>query len=278
MRTYLAALKMVLALTLLVGVAYPLATVAAAHLPFLHHKAEGSRTAAGSTLIGQSFTDAQGDALPQYFQSRPDGEDPTASGAGNLGPESVVDVLPTPGNPGKASLLTTVCTRSLNVGKLEGVSGARPFCTPDGVGAVLGVYYSGGNAGTVTRVVSLDQACPATPFLAAYRGVRVECAKPGTDYSAAVVTPIRGDAPAHPAVPADAVTGSASGLDPDISPDYARLQAPRVAAARNVPVAQVLKLVDEHTTGRALGFLGEPVANVLELNVDLDHTYPAKAK
>ncbi|MBS2538933.1 potassium-transporting ATPase subunit C [Catenulispora sp. NF23] len=276
-QTYFAALKMVIALTLLVGVVYPLATVAVAHVPFLHHQAEGSRIAAGSSLIGQSFTDSQGNAVPQYFQSRPDGEDPTATGASNLGPENVVDTLPTPGDPGKTSLLTNVCTRSVKVGTLEHVSGARPFCTPDGVGAVLGVYYSGGNVGTVTRVVSLNQACPAAPFVATYQGAKVECAKPGEDYSAAVVTPIRGDAPAHPVVPADAVTGSGSGLDPDISPDYARLQAPRVAAARQVPVAEVLKLVHKHTSGRGLGFLGEPAVNVLQLNVDLDRTYPAKA-
>ncbi|MEY9932531.1 K+-transporting ATPase ATPase C chain [Catenulispora sp. GP43] len=285
MRTYFAALRVVAVLTLVVGLLYPLGMTAFAHAPGLHHPAEGSRIAdskgneVGSSLIGQSFTDAQGNALKQYFQTRPDGEDPTASGASNQGPGSIVDTPPTPGQPdtGKPSLLTTVCTRSLKVGALEGVSGARPYCTPDGVGAVLGVYYTGGDTGTVTRVVSLNQACPATPFLAAYQGVKVECAKPGEDYSAAVVTPIRGGAPADPAVPADAVTASGSGLDPDISPAYARLQAPRVANARHLPLATVLDLVKTHTTGRDLGFLGNPAVNVLELNVDLDRHYPVKA-
>lgn len=275
---------MVAVLTLAVGLLYPLGMTAFAHTPVLHHAAEGSRISdsqgngAGSSLIGQNFTDAQGNALRQYFQTRPDAEDPTASGAGNLGPENIVDTLPTPGQPssGKASLLTTVCTRSLDVGKLEGVSGARPYCTPDGVGAVLGVFYTGGNTGTVTRVVSLNQACPATPFLTTYEGVKVECAKPGEDYSAAVVTPIRGTAPADPVVPADAVTGGGSGLDPDISPAYARLQASRVANARHVPLSTVLDLVAKHTTGRALGFLGNPAVNVLELNIDLDRHYPVK--
>ncbi|WP_370344811.1 potassium-transporting ATPase subunit C [Catenulispora sp. MAP5-51] len=284
-RTYFAALRVVAVLTLVVGLLYPLGMTAFAHTPGLHHPAEGSRISdskgdeVGSSLIGQSFTDAQGNALKQYFQTRPDGEDPTASGASNQGPESIVDTLPTPGQPdtGKPSLLTTVCTRSLKVGALEGVSGARPYCTPDGVGAVLGVYYTGGDAGTVTRVVSLNQACPATPFLATYQGVKVECAKPGEDYSAAVVTPIRGGAPADPAVPADAVTASGSGLDPDISPAYARLQAPRVANARHLPLATVLDLIKTHTTGRDLGFLGNPAVNVLELNVDLDRHYPVKA-
>jgi K+-transporting ATPase ATPase C chain len=70
-------------------------------------------------------------------------------------------------------------------------------------------------------------------------------------------------------VPADAVTSSASGLDPDISPQYAELQVHRVAEKNGLPVADVQKLVDEHTEGRTLGFIGEPRVNVLELNIAL---------
>ncbi|WP_327430714.1 potassium-transporting ATPase subunit C [Streptomyces sp. NBC_01236] len=70
-------------------------------------------------------------------------------------------------------------------------------------------------------------------------------------------------------VPAEAVTSSGSGLDPDISPEYADIQVHRIAEKNNLSVAQVQKLVDEHTDGRTLGFIGEPRVNVLELNIAL---------
>ncbi|MFE7774808.1 potassium-transporting ATPase subunit C [Streptomyces sp. NPDC057445] len=70
-------------------------------------------------------------------------------------------------------------------------------------------------------------------------------------------------------VPADAVTSSGSGLDPDISPQYAKLQIHRVAEKNHLTVAQVAKLVTDHTDNRTLGFIGEPRVNVLELNIAL---------
>lgn len=77
-------------------------------------------------------------------------------------------------------------------------------------------------------------------------------------------------------IPADAVTASGSGLDPDISPANALLQAPRVARARQVVESDITALIGRHTQGRQLGFLGEPRVNVLELNMDLDSKYPLK--
>ncbi|WP_306326189.1 potassium-transporting ATPase subunit C [Streptomyces venezuelae] len=77
-------------------------------------------------------------------------------------------------------------------------------------------------------------------------------------------------------VPADAVTSSGSGLDPHISPAYAKLQVHRVAERNELPVAEVDRLVAEHTDGRILGFVGEPRVNVLELNIALRQLVAAK--
>jgi K+-transporting ATPase ATPase C chain len=74
-------------------------------------------------------------------------------------------------------------------------------------------------------------------------------------------------------IPVDAVTASGSGIDPDISKAYAELQAPRIAAVRHLSLATVKQLIDAHVDGRALGFLGEPGVNVLELNLALDQEH-----
>jgi K+-transporting ATPase ATPase C chain len=289
LRQLSAALRMLIMFTVILGVAYPLLITVVAQVPGLSSRADGSQISVagkvvGSQLIGQSFADANGNPLPQYFQSRPSdagaGYDPTASGASNLGPESIVDTLPDPaikGDAGKQSLLTQVCSRSLAIGKLYGVDGARPFCTSDGVGAVLAVFWSGpGYQGHVIRVVSINQAAPNTPFISTYDGVKVQLAEFGQDYSTAQIVAIRGSAPADPAVPTDAVTASGSGLDPDISPAYAKIQEALVARTRAITVAQVAALVSKYDSGRELGFLGEPTVNVLQLNLALDRAYPYK--
>src|SRR5689334_13782328 len=200
-RQHWAALRALLVLTVIVGLAYPVFIWLVAQVPGLRDNANGSIVEAngkpvGSRLIGQLFTDKDGNPLPQYFQSRPsaagNGYDPLSSGASNLGPESIVD---TPADPSqlaagksapdagfKPSLLTTVCSRSTAVGQVEGVSGSRPFCTGGGVGAVLSVIGPRDGRGNVirpTRVVSVNEPCgsTATPFLTLYEGVRVECAE-----------------------------------------------------------------------------------------------------
>lgn len=272
-RQHWAALRALLLFTAILGLAYPLLVWVVAQLPGLDDKAEGSLLKVdgrpvGSSLIGQLYTDPEGNPLPQYFQGRPsaagDGYDTLSTSASNLGPEDVVDL------PGAPSLLTLVCSRSAAAGELDGVSGARPFCTGGGVGAVLSVI--GPRDARPTRVVSVNEPCDttSTPFLATYEGVRVECAEPGEDYRVGRIVPVRGAAADEPQVPADAVTASGSGLDPHISTAYADLQVNRVAAARGMAPDQVRSLVAAHTEGRTLGFLGQPRVNVLELNLALD--------
>jgi K+-transporting ATPase ATPase C chain len=298
-RQHWAALRALLVFTVILGFGYPLLIWLVAFIPGLHDKAEGSILTAGgkpvgSRIIGQSFTDSSGNPLPKYFQSRPsaagsNGYDPTSSGGSNLGPESIVD---TPGDPAKLasgasasdagfkpSLLTQVCTRSASIGQLEGVDGARPFCTGGGVGAVLSVIGPRDSRGYVVhpaRVVSVNEPCSTTkqPFLNFYEGVRVECATFGEDYSNGQIVPIRGGAPNNPQVPADAVTASGSGLDPVISPAYADIQIGRVAKARHVSPDQIRAVLVQYVDGRALGIFGEPTVNVLQLNTELDHRYP----
>jgi K+-transporting ATPase ATPase C chain len=206
LRLLAAALRTLLVLTVLLGLAYPLVMTGLAQVVF-GSNANGSLlsrdgTVVGSTLIGQAFTrpvledgvpkrDADGnpvvEADPAYFQSRPSaagaGYDPLSTSASNLGPEN-----------------------------------------PDLVGSIRERRAA---------VAALDGVDPET-------------------------------------VAPDALLASGSGLDPHISPAYAAQQLARVARERMLDPETVRQLVSEHTQDRALGFLGEPVVNVLELNLALD--------
>jgi potassium-transporting ATPase KdpC subunit len=203
---YWAALRTVLALTVIFGLAYPLVMTGVAQIAF-HGNANGSLVhragkVVGSDLIGQEFTvpvlvngkpkkDADGNVVtapdPMYFQSRPSvagaGYDPLSTSASNLGPEN-------------KDLIAAIKARRAAAAKLDGVAASS--------------------------------------------------------------------------VPSDALTASGSGLDPDISPAYAREQVARIARERGLSVATVQALVNDHVTGRSLGFLGEPRVNVLQLNLALD--------
>src|SRR6202022_718649 len=257
-RQHLAAFRALLVLTVITGLAYPLFIWLVAQVPGLHDKGNGSiievnGKPVGRRLIGQLFTDKDGNALPPYFQRRPsaagNGYDPLSTSASNLGPESIVDTPADPSQPkdsngSKASLLT--------------LAGARL--------AVVGPRGARGNVVHPTKVVSVNEPCETTPrpFLNTYEGVRVDCAKFGEDYTIGQIVPIRGAAPADSAVPADAITASGSGLDPHISPAYADLQVKRVAKARGVSPDQVRQLVLANQDGRVLGFIGEATVNVLQ--------------
>ena len=189
------ALVLVTVLTLLTGLAYPLAMTGIAALVF-PTQAAGSlvtrdRQVVGSALIGQSF------ASPRYFHGRP-------SATTMADPADATKTVPAPYNAANSS---------------------------------------GSNLG------------PTNPAL--------------TDRVKADLETLRAENPGA-TVPGDLVTTSGSGLDPDISPEAARFQVPRVAKARGLSEDAVRALVDAEATGRLLGLLGEPRVNVLALNLALD--------
>ncbi|MBM9509092.1 potassium-transporting ATPase subunit KdpC [Actinacidiphila acididurans] len=195
-RNHLAALRILLLLTVITGIIYPLAVTGVAQAAF-SHKANGSLVkdnghVVGSSLIGQSFDLMKngkdtGHPDPKFFQPRfsAGGYDPTASGASNLGPN----------NP---DLIKSIKDRKAAIAAFDGVNPKD--------------------------------------------------------------------------VPADAVTASGSGLDPDISRAYADEQVDRVAKARGLDPAAVAKLVAQNTHSRSLGFLGERYVNVVQLNLALTKT------
>ena len=237
-------LRLMIALTILTGLVYPAAMTGVSKVLF-PGKANGSLvtqkgTVVGSSLIGQSFT------KPEYFHTRPssagNGYDATASSGSNLGPTS-------------AKLLHGT-TKSDDKGK--------EVVDFDGIEDRI-VHYCIDNEIPYTSSITLDQFKDAQGNLD-----DVKLIKAFNDTKAPLVfTP-------KTQIPADAVTGSASGLDPHISPANADMQAPRVAKARGASPDQVRLLIADATDKPALGFIGERRVNVLLLNVALDQKFPPR--
>jgi K+-transporting ATPase ATPase C chain len=186
------AFLMIVVMTVITGIAYPLAITGIAQLIF-PHQANGSLIKKGDIVIGSSLI-GQYFSKPEYFHPRP-----SAANAPGASPEAVTGYDPV--NSGATNLAPS--SKKL----VENVTAAVNANQPDNPG------------------------------------------KP---------------------VPGDLVTASASGLDPDITPEAANFQVPRVAQARNMSEDQVRTLVAKCTKGRTLGLLGEPRVNVLALNLMLD--------
>lgn len=262
-RQLLPAIGLTAALIVICCVVYPAVTWGVGDIAF-HSKITGSWVkedgkVVGSSLIGQNFTDAAGNPLPRYFQPRPSDTytssyNPAAgSSASNLGPE----------DPRLIGFIPGVNTVEADGQAFpKGVKQFNPFATK------ADPYCVPMSPGT--------KSSPSEPVYQPTAGEKYAMAD-GTYVCDPTTVPERALAyrafnhlPAGTKVPVDAVTASASGLDPDISPLDARLQSARVADARHLPLARVLALVAAHTSGRQLGFLGEKTVNVLQLNIALD--------
>jgi K+-transporting ATPase ATPase C chain len=260
-RQLVPAILLSVVMVVICGIIYPFATWAVGDIAF-HSKVEGSFVKAngvtvGSKLIGQNFSNAAGDPLAQYFQPRPsDTEDDTSydpaagSNASNLGPSSPLLIGFVPG----------VNTVEKNGDAFpKGAKQYNPFATTADPWCVP--MSAGKDSEPVTE--------PTAGQKYAMSGGSYVC-DPDTVPERTIAYREFNHLAVSVKVPVDAVTASASGLDPDISPLNADLQAPRVASARHLPLATVVALVHKYTSGRELGFLGEKTVNVLELNIALD--------
>ena len=238
------AFMMMLVMTILTGLIYPAVITGIAQAVF-PDQANGSLIVAdgkviGSRLIGQNFS------KPEYFFPRPSsaggGYDPTAGAGSNLGPTS-------------AKLINGTTRKDEKGNEVADFLGIKARI----------VHYC------IDNDLAYDSSIPLETFKDAQGNLDDAklIAAFGDEKTPLVFTP-------NTPIPADAVTGSASGLDPDISPGNAQLQAARVAKARGVPVEQVQGMIAQRTEGRTLGFLGEPHVNVLELNLALDAQFPRR--
>jgi K+-transporting ATPase ATPase C chain len=230
--------------TIVLGIAYPLVMTGISQAIF-PKQANGSLIRAGnkiigSEIIGQNFT------KPEYFHPRPssagNGYDGTASAGSQLGPTS-------------AKLLRG--TIKLNDKKHEVVD----F---DGLSLRI-VHYCIDNGVPYESSVPLEQFKDTSGNMDDVKLIKAF----NSEKAPFVFTPKK-----H--IPSDAVTGSASGLDPQISPANAQIQAARVAKARNMAADQMNRLIAQFTEGPDLGLLGEPRVNVLKLNLALDRQFPRK--
>jgi potassium-transporting ATPase KdpC subunit len=236
-------LRLTIVFTVLTGLLYPAVMTGLSEVIF-PRQSKGSLVTVngkvvGSSLIGQSF------AKPEYFHPRPsaagNGYDATASGGTNLGPTS-------------AKLLHG--TTKMDDKKNEVVD----F---DGIADRI-VHYC------VDNQIPYESSTPLDQFKDSHGDLDdVKLIKAFNDDKAPLVF-----TPKAP-IPQDAVTASASGLDPHISPANAETQAARVAKARGVSADQVKQLIPQFTDRPDWGFLGEPRVNVLLLNVALDQHFPA---
>jgi potassium-transporting ATPase KdpC subunit len=256
-RQLMTGLLMTIVMIVLVGLAYPL-VVTGVSQAVMSKRANGSLVdvngkPVGSSLIGQSFTDKDGNPLPQYFQPRPskagDGYDGLASGGSNYGPSNANLVGNVPG----------AYMGDTRVGaKNPYATPADPYCVP------VQATDKAGNDVTDAQGSPVWEKNPDRTYVC----------DPDTVPERTLAYRALNGLAADVKVPADAVTASGSGLDPAISLANARLQAARVAKARNLDLAQVQQLIDQHTQGRQLGVLGEQNVNVLELNLALDRLKP----
>ena len=238
--------RLTLVFTILTGLLYPAVMTGISEVIF-PKQANGSLVTlndkvVGSSLIGQNFS------KPEYFHPRPSsaggGYDATASSGSNLGPTS-------------AKLLRG--TTKMDDKKNEVVD----F---DGINLRI-VHYC------VDNDIPYESSVPLDQFKDSHGDLDdVKLIKAFNDDKTPLVFAAK--AP----VPPDAVTASASGLDPHISPANAEVQAGRIAKARKAPVDQVKELITQYTERADLGFLGEPRVNVLMLNVAVDQRFPLPNK
>jgi K+-transporting ATPase ATPase C chain len=246
-RQLVTGLLVTVCLTVLLGGIFPLAVWGVGQIAF-KHQANGSLVTVngktvGSALIGQEFTDKDGNPLAQYFQPRPSsagtsGYDPTSSSGSNLGPLNPNLVGNNIDDPQQNPYRTPT----------------DPYCVP------VPATDKSATAVTDAQGNAVYQKNPDGTYV---------CDPNTVPERVIAYRQLNGLAPGA-LVPVDAVTASGSGLDPDISVANAVDQAARVAGARRLTRSQVVDLIGRHTRQRALGVLGEKTVNVLDINVALD--------